>query len=179
LGSQKVAILTCKNGGFFVLDAGTLKLIQWRQMLRNLTVGLWIPDVDKHPVDQNALNPQVGTDESNATPGENFSGAFNTAAFYPGSHDISPRFLIVLRGPNYHNASPGIDYQATPFMRALDFNSPQLVDAWPMDNGDPRKYLNCSHVDEPNGIFAGMYTVAGECGLSSPAVVNDVVFCTT
>ena len=24
-----------------------------------------------------------------------------------------------------------------------------------------------------------MYTSAGECGLSSPAVVNDVVFCTT
>jgi hypothetical protein len=48
-----------------------------------------------------------------------------------------------------------------------------------MDNGDPRKYLNCSHIDQANGIFAGMYTTAGECGLSSPAVVNDVVFCTT
>jgi outer membrane protein assembly factor BamB len=179
LGSQKVAILTCKNGGFFVLDAGTLKLIKWRQMLPYMNDGTWIPDVDKHPVDQNALNPQVGNDESNATPGENFSGAFNTAAFYPGSSNISPRFFIGLGGPNYHSASPGIDYTSTPFMRALDFDSPQLVDAWPMDNSDPRKYVNCSHIDEPNGIFAGMYTVAGECGLSSPAVVNDVVFCTT
>ena len=179
LGSQKVAILTCKNGGFFVLDAGTLKLIKWRQMLPYMNDGTWIPDVDKHPVDQNALNPQVGNDESNATPGENFSGAFNTAAFYPGSSNISQRFFIGLGGPNYHSASPGIDYTSTPFMRALDFDSPQLVDAWPMDNSDLRKYVNCSHIDEPNGIFAGMYTVAGECGLSSPAVVNDVVFCTT
>ena len=179
LGTQKVVILTCKNGGFFVLDAGTLKLVKWRQMLPYMNDGTWIPDVDKHPADQNAINPAVGNDESNATPGENFSGAFNTAAFYPGSNDISPRFFIGLGGPNYHNASPGIDYQTTPFMRALDFNSPQLVDAWPMDDSDPKKYLYSSKIDEPNGIAEGMYTSAGECGLSSPAVVNDVVFCTT
>jgi outer membrane protein assembly factor BamB len=179
LGAQKVVILTCKNGGFFVLDADTLKLVKWRNMLPYMNDGSLIATVDKHPVDPNALNPDVTNDVSNATPGENFSGAFNTAALYPGSSNISPRAFFGLGGPNYHNASPGIDYTTTPFMRALDFNSPQLVDAWPMDNSDPRKYLNCSHVDEPNGIFAGMYTVAGECGLSSPAVVNDVVFCTT
>jgi len=179
LGTQKVVVLTCKNGGFFVLDANSLELMKWRQMLPYMNDGTWIPTVDAHPIDGNALNPHVGNDESNNTPGENFSGAFNTAAFYPGSADISPRAFIGLGGPNYHNASPGIDYTSTPFMRALDFNSPTLADAWPMDNGDPRKYLNCSHVDEPNGIFAGMYTSAGECGLSSPAVVNDVVFCTT
>jgi outer membrane protein assembly factor BamB len=179
LGSQKVAILTCKNGGFFVLDADTLKLQKWRQMLPYANDGTWISTVDAHPIDGNALNPQVSNEESNNTPGENFSGAFNTAALYPGSKDISPRFFIGIGGPNYHNASPGIDYNSTPFMRALDFDSPQLVDAWPMDNGDPRKYLYASHIDEANGIFAGMYTSAGECGLSSPAVVNDVVFCTT
>lgn len=179
LAYQKVVILTCKNGGFFVLDADTLKLVKWRQMLPYMNDGTWVQTVDAHPIDGNALNPHVGNDESNNTPGENFSGAFNTAAFYPGADGISPRFFIGLGGPNYHNASPGIDYTSTPFMRALDFNSPQLADAWPMDNSDPRKYLNCSHIDEPNGIFAGMYTSAGECGLSSPAVVNDVVFCTT
>src|SRR5215217_3463240 len=179
LGTEKVVILTCKNGGFFVLDAGTLKLVKWRQLLPYSNDGTWIPTVDAHPIDGNALNPHVSNEESNATPGENFSGVFNTPAFYPGSSDISPRFFIGMGGPNYHNASPGIDYNSTPFMRAIDFNSPQLVDAWPMDNGDPRKYLYASHVDEPNGIFAGMYASAGECGLSSPAVVNDVVFCTT
>jgi len=179
LGSEKVAILTCKNGGFFVLDAGTLNLVKWRQMLPCMNDGTWIANVDRHPADPNAINPQLTNDESNATPGENFSGAFNTAAFYPGTSGISPRFFIGLGGPNYHNASPGIDYETTPFMRVLDFDSPQLVDAWPMDNGDPRKYLYASKVDEPNGVFTGMYTSAGECGLSSPAVVNDVVFCTT
>jgi len=179
LGAQKVVIMTCKNGGFFVLDAGTLKLIKWRQMLPYMNDGTWIENVDKHPADPNAINPAVTNDESNATPGENFSGAFNTAAFYPGSQNISPRFFIGLGGPNYHNASPGIDYETTPFMRALDFNSPNLADAWPMDNSNPRKYVNCTHIDNANSIFTGMYTSAGECGLSSPAVVNDVVFCTT
>ena len=66
---------------------------------------------------------------------------------------ISPRFFIGLGGPNYHNASPGIDYTTTPFMRALDFNSPQLVDAWPMDNSDPRKYSTAHTSIKPNGIF--------------------------
>ena len=179
LGSEKVVIMTCKNGGFFVLNADTLQLKKWRQMLPYMNDGTWVTNVDKHPPDPNAINPGVTNDVSNVTPGENFSGAFNTAAFYPGSTNVSPRFFIGLGGPNYHNASPGIDYESTPFMRALDFNSPQLVDAWPMDNGDPRKYLYCSHIDEANGVFAGMYTTAGECGLSSPAVVNDVVFCTT
>ena len=176
---QRVVILTCKNGGFFVLDANSLKLVKWRQLLPYMNDGTWIETVDAHPIDGNALNPHVSNAESNATPGENFSGVFNTAALFPGMPDVKPRFFIGMGGPNYHNASPGIDYNSTPFMRAIDFLSPTLVDAWPMDKGDPRKYLNASHIDEPNGIFAGMYTSAGECGLSSPAVVNDVVFCTT
>jgi len=179
LGTEKVVIMTCKNGGFFVLNADTLQLKKWRQMLPYMNDGTHIATLDRHPTDPNAINPDVSNDVSNVTPGENFSGAFNTAAFYPGSSGVSPRFFIGLGGPNYHNASPGIDYTTTPFMRALDFNSPQLIDAWPMDNSDPRKYLNCSHIDEANGIFVGMYTSTGECGLSSPAVVNDVVFCTT
>jgi outer membrane protein assembly factor BamB len=183
LGNEKVVILTCKNGGFFVLDADTLELKKWRQLLPYQNDGTWIPTVDQHPADPNALNPHVDNDESNNTPGENFSGVFNTAALYPGSADkpqtISPRFFIGMGGPNYHNASPGIDFNSTPFMRAIDFNSEKLLDAWPMDKGDPPKYLNASHSDETNGIFAGMYTSAAECGLSSPAVVNDVVFCTT
>lgn len=183
LGKQKVVIITCKNGGFFVLDADTLKLLKWRQLLPYQNDGTWIPTVDAHPADGNALNPHVGNDESNATPGENFSGVFNTAALYPGSADnpqtISPRFFIGMGGPNYHNASPGIDFESTPFMRAIDFESAQLVDAWPMDNGDPRKYINPWKKDENFGTSVGMYSSAGECGLSSPAVVNDVVFCTT
>ncbi|HEV7683918.1 MAG TPA: PQQ-binding-like beta-propeller repeat protein [Pyrinomonadaceae bacterium] len=183
LGGEKVVILTCKNGSFFVLDAKTLELKKWRQLLPYQNDGTWIATVDQHPVDANALNPHVDNDESNNTPGENFSGPFNTTAVYPGSADsptIPPLAFIGMGGPNYHNASPGIDFNSTPFMRALDFSSPTLADYWPMVPGsDPQKYANASHVDEVNGIFAGMYTSAGECGLSSPAVVNDVVFCST
>ncbi len=183
LGGEKVVILTCKNGGFFVLDAVTLQLKKWRQLLPYQNDLTWIPTVDQHPADPNALNPHVDNDESNNTPGENFSGVFNTTAVYPGSADspptVPPLAFIGMGGPNYHNASPGIDFNSTPFMRALDFSSDKLGDFWPMDKGDPAKYLNASHIDEANGIFAGMYTSAGECGLSSPAVVNDVVFCST
>jgi outer membrane protein assembly factor BamB len=39
-----------------------------------------------------------------------------------------------------------------------------------MDNSDPRLYVN----PQPP-----MYRTPGESGLSSPAVVNDVVFCST
>jgi len=183
LGDEKVVILTCKNGGFFVLEADTLKLKKWRQMLPYQNDGTWVPAVDPHPADGSALNPHVDNDESNNTPSENYSGAFNTTAVYPGSTgspSIPPLAFIGIGGPNYHNASPGIDFNSTPFMRALDFSSPTLADYWPMAPGsDPLKYANASHVDEVNGIFAGMYTSAGESGLSSPAVVNDVVFCST
>jgi outer membrane protein assembly factor BamB len=39
-----------------------------------------------------------------------------------------------------------------------------------MDNNNPRRYI---HSQPP------MYTLPGESGLSSPAVVNDLVFCST
>ena len=48
-----------------------------------------------------------------------------------------------------------------------------------MDNGDPPHYVKTSSTDPATGQTVGMYTHAGESGLSSPAVVNDVVFCTT
>jgi outer membrane protein assembly factor BamB len=45
-----------------------------------------------------------------------------------------------------------------------------LADAWEMDDGDPRLYVN----PRPP-----MYTTPCESGLSSPAIVNDVVLCST
>jgi glucose dehydrogenase len=180
-GGRSVAI-PCKNGSLFFLDAGTLELQAWRQLLPRMNDGTQIPTVDPHPNPNNLeLNPHVGNDESNATPGENYSGSFNTAAHYPGSNDnpqtISPRFFVALGGPNYHSASPGIDYDSTPFMRAVEIAG--LGDAWPLDGGDPPKYTKPFIHDEVNGVFAGMYQTAGESGISSPAVVNDVVICTT
>ena len=159
LDGRKVVALTCKNGGLFILNADTLALIKWRQLLPYQNDGTWIPGVDAHPLNPNALDPHIGNDESNTTPGENFSGAFNTSAHYPGSADkpqtISPRLFTALGGPNYHNASPGIDYQSTPFMRAVDLNSEQLADAWPLDNGDPRRYTNTQTTDPASGQTVG------------------------
>lgn len=170
----KVVCFPCKNGSIFVLDAATMKLINWRQMLPYANDGTQIPTVDAHPdpASSGELNPHITNDVSNQNPGENYSGAFNTPAYYPGSTDgpqaVSPRLFVALGGPNYHNPSPGIDYESTPFMRCLDAST--LADAWPLDGGDPPRYTNPS---------PPMYTNAGECGLSSPAVVNDVVFCST
>ena len=45
-----------------------------------------------------------------------------------------------------------------------------LDDIWPLDDGDPRRYKNAR---------PPMYTTPSESGLSSPAIVNDVVFCST
>ncbi|HEX7312579.1 MAG TPA: PQQ-binding-like beta-propeller repeat protein [Pyrinomonadaceae bacterium] len=177
---QKAVAIPCKNGSLFILDPDTLTLRRTRQLLPKMNDGTQIPTVDPHPVDSN-LDPHVSNDVSNATPGENYSGAFNTPAFYPGSDDnpqtISPRIFVALGGPNYHSPSPGIDYETTPFMRAVD--AATLDDAWPLDGGDPPKYTKPFIHDDANGIYAGMYQTAGESGLSSPAVVNDVVVCTT
>ena len=53
-------------------------------------------------------------------------------------------------------------------MRAVDWNT--LADAWATAGANPPKYT----VPVPP-----MYTTPGETGLSSPAVVNDVVFIST
>ena len=180
--AEKVVGIGCKNGSFFVLDADTLTLRKQRQLLPYHNDGTWIETVDAHPNPADGtINPQIPNNISNLVPNENFSGVFNTAAIHPGSNDqpqtISPRIFLALGGPNYHSQSPGIDHQSTPFMRAID--AATLDDAWPLDNSDPRRYVNTAHMDPNINTEVGMYTTAGESGLSSPAVVNDVVFCTT
>lgn len=168
---RKVVCFACKNGSVFVLDADTLELLNTRQLLPHNNDGSQIPTVDPHSNSAD-LNAHVTNEESNATAGENYSGVFNTPALYPGSDDspqsVPPRLFLGMGGPNYHNPSPGIDYETTPFMRAID--AATLADAWPVDANDPPRYKNA---------MPPMYTNAGEAGLSSPAVVNDVVFCTT
>jgi outer membrane protein assembly factor BamB len=186
LNNRKVVGIACKNGGFFVLDADTLELLSWRQLLpyHNDSAKSRIETVDAHPNPADGtINPHITNELSDLIPNENYSGVFNTGAVYPGSNDnpqtISPRIFFGMGGPNYHSQSPGIDYNSTPFMRAVDIGSASLADAWPLDNGDPQKYLNTSRSDPTTGQTVGMYASAGEAGLSSPAVVNDVVFCTT
>lgn len=171
--SRKVVGIGCKNGGFMLCDATTMGLITSRTLLPHYNDNpstpkqLWkqIPTVDMHPAEGNNDNPT--NKESNETWGENFSGPFNTAAVDPATGTL----FVGIGGPNYHSASPGIDYLNTPFMRAIKWDS--LDDAWPMtvaDDSNPRRYTN---------VGDSMYTTPGESGISSPAVVNDVVFMTT
>ena len=161
---RRVVSVGCKNGGFMVCDATTLELINSVSLLPRASDGTQIPTVDPHPSNPNLINPPTTNDVSNATPGENYSGPFNTAAADPNTGTL----FIGIGGPNYHNASPGIDFNTTPFMKAIKWDT--LADAWPMDNSEPPKYKN---------VGASMYTNPGESGLSSPAVVNDVVFVST
>jgi outer membrane protein assembly factor BamB len=182
LNGKKVLIVACKNGSCFVRDAATLQPINERQMLPYLNDGSRIETVDAHPFD-GTINPHITNEVSDQVPNENFSGVFNTGAIYPGSNGgapaISPRIFFGMGGPNYHSQSPGIDFESTPFMRAIDLGSDTLADAWPMDNSNPKRYSNVQRTDPTTGQTVGMYASAGESALSSPAVVNDVVFCTT
>jgi outer membrane protein assembly factor BamB len=93
------------------------------------------------------------------TLGENKYGMFGTAAIHPGLEQIFVPF---------GGYSSSIDSTTTPFMRALDWNT--LDDAWLTAGTNPPKYT----VPVPP-----MYLTPGEAGLSSPAVVNDVVFVST
>lgn len=180
--ARKVVGIPCKNGGFMVCDADTLEVIVSRSLLPFYNDNppsetfppkwkkpeAWgqIPTVDPHP----PTNDPPTNEQSNVTWGENYSGPFNTAAVDPTTGKI----FIGIGGPNYHSASPGIDYPNTPFMRVVDWRT--LEDAWPMTDADaenPRRYLNIKAKGE------GMYTTPGESGLSSPAVTNDVVFMST
>jgi outer membrane protein assembly factor BamB len=91
--------------------------------------------------------------------GENMYGVMGTATVHRGLG----RLFIGLGG--YGGA---IDINTTPFMRAVDWTT--LADAWTTAGTNPPKYT----VPVPP-----MYTNPGETGLSSPAVVNDVVFIST
>lgn len=168
---RRLVALGCKNGGFMIVDARTLEIVTWRQILPEAcTTG---PDnrfaaVDPHPPasQQNELNPQVTNEVSNdlQNTGENYTGTYSTAAVHPGLR----RLFLGLGGKNYSWASPGIDTDTTPFLRAMDWGT--LDDAWPLDGGTPPRYVN----GRPP-----FYTNATESGLALPAVVNDVVLMST
>jgi outer membrane protein assembly factor BamB len=168
LGGRRVVGVGCKNGSFHVLDADTLAPIKWRQLLPKFNDGTQIPTVDPHPdtaqANANIQNPRIANRDSDDDDGENYSGIYSTAAIHPGSRKI----FVGIGGNNYHSVAAGIDTANTPFIRALDYDT--LADAWPVDNGNPPRYTKAR---------PPLYTNATESGLSSPAVVNDVVFMST
>jgi outer membrane protein assembly factor BamB len=162
---RRLVAAGCKNGGFFVLDAATLDLLKWRQLLPRYNDGSPIPSVDPHvgPNDDR-MDPLVPNRMSDETDQENYSGTYST----PAIHDDLGRIYIGVGGNNYHNVQAGIDYSTTPFLRAMNWET--LDDAWEMDNGNPRRYIQSR---------PPMYQTPGESGLSSPAIANDVVFFST
>jgi outer membrane protein assembly factor BamB len=164
-GGKTLLGIGCKNGAFLVIDAETMEVVRWRQLLPYFNDNTQIPTVDPHGPDTSSNpNPRLSNDQSNSTPAENFHGTYSTAAVHPDMQ----RLYVGIGGNNYHFVAAGIDYQTTPFLRAMDWDT--LDDAWDLDQGNPRKYIK---------PFPPMYTTPGEGGLSSPAVVNDVVFCAT
>jgi len=168
INGRKVVGIGCKNGCYMVFDAKTFEILKTRQLLPYMNDGTQIPTVDPHGIDDPSdPNPVLSNDESNAYQAENFHGTYSTAALCTPQQKL----FIGVGGNNYHFIAPGIDSKNTPFIRALDWTT--LDDAWPLDNGDPKRYAAAADPNNP------LYKMATESGISVPAVVNDVVFMTT
>ncbi|HYR09330.1 MAG TPA: PQQ-binding-like beta-propeller repeat protein [Longimicrobium sp.] len=171
---RRVVAAASKNGSIFLLDAGDLSLIRWRQMLPYSQDGQRIPTVDPHPRDMQHNQPPTPSNcESDNTWSENYSGTFGAPAVDP----VNGLIFVGLGGPNYHGAGPGLDRQSTPFMRALRWDT--LEDAWPME---PHTYTPGNNLAPVTvmrytaaGAGAAMYQNTGEGCIGSPAIANDVV----
>jgi outer membrane protein assembly factor BamB len=195
LNGQRVVGAGCKNGTFVIVDADTMSYVNQRQILPyylksdedSVDNNCQIPTVDPHgPDTPTNPNPLVSNAESNTTSAENYSGTYSTAAIDNPAN--CQQVFIGVGGNNYHYLAPGIDYTTTPFMRAMDGTT--LKDSWPTEvldvkdviTGQDRKlarYPLANVTMVHNDETVGMYTTPGEAGLSSPALVNDVVFCST
>jgi len=169
IDGRKVVGIGCKNGCYMTFDATTFDNVVTRQLLPSMNDGSQIATVDPHGPndDPQHPNPVLSNQMSNAVPAENFHGTYSTAAVC----SAQKKLFIGVGGNNYHYISAGIDSDNTPFIRALDWET--LLDAWPLDNGDPKKYTAAADPNNP------LYKMAGESGISVPAVVNDVVFMST
>jgi hypothetical protein len=166
---RKLVGIGCKNGAYMTIDAVSYEIVALRQLLPLHRDGSQVATVDPHgPDDPNAPHPVIPNEWSNQIDGENYSGTYSTAAVCSGQGKL----FIGVGGNNYHYISPGIDATTTPFIRALDWSS--LADAWPLDDGDPQRYAIAAEQDGNP-----LYEMGGESGLSTPAVVNDVVFMAT
>jgi outer membrane protein assembly factor BamB len=138
-----------KNGSYFLLDATDMSVIARRQLLAR-SGGSGLPGDRGAGI--NAVVPTGGS-------GENRWGVMATAALHPGLDTL----FVGLGG--YVGVA---GFAQTPFMRAVD--STTLEDRWATAvSGGVAKYTM---------PVPPMYS-SDEAGLSSPAVVNDVVFVST
>jgi outer membrane protein assembly factor BamB len=155
-GGKRVVAFGSKNGSFFLLNAEDLSVIAKRQLLPR-TGGSGLPG------DRGTGIPTV---VPTGGEGENSYGIMGTPALHAGLG----RLYVGLGGYNGMHPDPvGIDPTRTPFLRVVDWQT--LVDRWATAVGPD----NVSRYTVPK---PPMYTTL-EVGLSSPAVVNDVVFVAT
>jgi outer membrane protein assembly factor BamB len=147
---QRVIGIGSKIGSFLIYDTKTMGQLNSRQLLpKDAVTGKQLPNVDP----------------GGAGGGENYYGIFGTAAV-----DYNSKRLFVGLGGYGPN---GIDTSTTPFVRALNWGD--LSDAWPT----AVKAVGANQVALYNVGPTPLYSNPGEAGLSSPAVVNDVVFVST
>jgi len=155
-GENRVVAVGNKDGAFFLLDPDRLNPLARRQLLPR-SGGIGLPEDRGSPI-QSVVNISLPTDPHPRF--ENRWGIFGTAAV----DSLLGRIFVGLGGYD------GIgDFDKTPFMRALDWNT--LRDAWPTAIG-------ADNVSRYTTSRPPMYT-SNESGLSSPAVVNDIVFVST
>jgi len=112
-------------------------------------------------IDDNPATPLTTFDNHPTYNDENKWGVFGTPAVDYGLGCI----FVGLGG------YAGTDTVNVPFVRALHWDT--LLDFWPTSPPPPggvRKYI---------GVTPPLYTNSGESGLSSPAIVNDLVFVAT
>ena len=139
-----------KSGAFFLFDPD-LNLVKFRQML---------PYYHDDPAHPNHVVPIPGFDHDGwAGGGENLWGVFGTPA---ASRHLEALFIGI-------GGYGSIGDQRIPFMRAVHWDT--LDDLWPM--------TQVNGVDEYITPNPPMYSPSLECGLSSPSLVNDLVFVAT
>ena len=154
---QRVVAFGSKNGSFFVLQAANINNVIARRQLLPRVGGTGLPGARGTAIP--AVVPTGGS-------GENSYGILASPAVSPGLH----RIFIGLGGYNgMHLDATGIDQTRTPFLRALNWTD--LHDAWPTAVGADN-VIRYTTTKPP--MYASL-----EVGLSSPAVVNDVVLVST
>jgi outer membrane protein assembly factor BamB len=158
---QRVLAIGSKNGSLFLLDPDTMTVLAKRQLLPYY----WNKNTMKE--DSSYRIPTVDTEAINQQ-GENHSGMYGSAAVdYVNGH------LFVGLGGWSNPPKLGIDSGTTPFVRTVHWDT--LHDAWPT----VVNVVNNNNVLMYNIPNQPMYQTPLETALSSPAVVNDVVFVTT
>jgi outer membrane protein assembly factor BamB len=148
-GTDRVLCIGSKIGSFFIYDAKTMGQLNSRQLLPKDAV-------------TGAQLPNV--DPGGKTGGENMYGIFGTAAVHAGLQ----RIFVGMGG-----WGGAIDHTTTPFVRAINWSD--LSDAWPTKVNT----VGANKVSMYNVGSTPLYATPQEVGLSSPAVVNDVVFVST